>query len=179
MGIGTSLLQRRRPVTSRARHVGTDSDSQPGVRRRTGRVGAILSADPKCPRGSTRPRPAFPTQAQGGAHEGRCRQGDRARRTACRPGTRSARQAHGGRARDPRRARRRCRLVHPRRARIEEAGATIVSTDDLYKDADAILRVAEAVRRRGQAAAQGPGAARPAAAAASTRRPPSPSPSVA
>ena len=47
------------------------------------------------------PRPNDPSQ--GGAHEGRCRQGDRARRAARRPGTRSARQAAGGRARDPRR----------------------------------------------------------------------------
>ena len=44
----------------------------------------------------------------------------------------------------------------------QEAGATVVSTDDLYGDADAILRVAEAVRRRGREAAQGPGRARPA-----------------
>ena len=53
-------------------------------------------------------------QSSGGAHEGRCRQGDRGRRTARRPGTRSARQAHGRRARDPRRGRRRRRRRDPR-----------------------------------------------------------------
>ena len=57
------------------------------------------------------PSPAArgPHHESGGAHEGRRRQGDRARRAARRPGTRSARQAAGGRARDPRRDRRRCR----------------------------------------------------------------------
>ena len=50
---------------------------------------------------SSAARYEFPSQ--GGAHEGRRRQGDRARRAARRPGTRGARQAHGGRARDPRR----------------------------------------------------------------------------
>ena len=66
-------------------------------------------------RGILRATPSTTQSKSGGAHEGRCRQGDRARRAARRPGTRSARQAQGGRAGDPRRTRRRRRFVHPRR----------------------------------------------------------------
>ena len=47
-------------------------------------------------------------------------------------------------------------------AAYEAAGATIVSTDELYRDADAILRVAKPSEAGGRQAAQGPGRARPA-----------------
>ncbi len=89
-----------------------------------GSNGGTTRAPPRCrirPATSRRPaaavsfaRPVNDPVQVGGAHEGRCRQGDRARRAARRPGTRSARQAQGGRAGDPRRTRRRRRFVHPR-----------------------------------------------------------------
>ena len=101
--------------------------------------------DPSVPRGPPhRPRPAIHESSKsGGAHEGRCRQGDRARRAARRPGTRSARQAAGGRARDPRRVRRRRRRRRFPDSAYEDAGATVVSTDELYEQSDVILRVAK------------------------------------
>ena len=67
-----------------------------GTRNLRGARGRLPS-DRTCPRGP--PQSAAPSSLRtGGAHEGRCRQGDRARRAARRPGTRSARQADGGRA---------------------------------------------------------------------------------
>ena len=93
---------------------GRTPESQPTARLATSPAArGILSPRPQAsPRTSPSRGPV--TLSQGGAHEGRCRQGDRARRAARRPGTRSARQAQGGRAGDPRRDRRRRRLGLPR-----------------------------------------------------------------
>ena len=133
----------------------------PVVGRAVARPAGILRPTPRVHRGPTPSAAPSPDPSQGGAHEGRCRQGDGARRTACRPGTRSARQAQGGRARHPRRARRRRRLVHPRRrvpggrrdGRLDRRPVSRRRCDPARR---------QAVRRRGQEAAQGPGPARPA-----------------
>ena len=83
----------------------------------------------------TRPRVA---QTSGGAHEDRSRQGDRARRAARGPGTRSARQADGGRA--------------ARSSSKRGAGLGALIPDSAYADAGATdrldRRAVRAVRRR-------------------------------
>ena len=160
---------RARPALARA------DRSHPIRNPREGATFAALAVDCRRPQSSpadpSRPRPPSPSNpSQGGAHEGRCRQGDRARRTARRPGTRSARQAQGGRARDPRRARRRRRLVHPRRrvpggrrdGRLDRRPVPRRRCDPARR---------QAVRRRGRRAAHGPGRPRPARARSSIRRP--------
>ena len=128
---GVALALRTRTATSRP--------SQPSARSTVD-----CPADPKCPRGPppARPRPVISIES-GGAHEGRCRQGDRARRAARRPGTRSARQAAGGRARGPRRIRCRCRRPRIPDSAYTDAGATVVPTDALYEQSDVVLRVAK------------------------------------
>ena len=84
------------------------------------------------------------------AHEGRCRQGDRARRAARRPGTRGPRQAQGGRSR------RSWSNAAPGRARSSRTPPTrrparrIVSTDELYADVRRDPPRGQAVRGRGR-----------------------------
>ena len=124
----------------------------------------ILATDsqPRPPRARPR-RPVFfrrPTNARpatlppesGGAHEGRRRQGDRARRAARRPGTRSARQAarRPGSRSSSRPAPAPAPLIPD--SAYADAGATIVSTVDLYAQSDVDPPRPEAVGRRGQGA---------------------------
>ena len=96
----------------------------------------------------------------GGAHEGRRRQGDRARRAARRPGTRSARQAAGGRARDPRRTRRRRRFGHPRLAPTRTPARRSSRPTSCTREADVVLRVAKPSAAEVRRAARGPGGRR-------------------
>ena len=86
---------------------------------------------------------------------------------------------HGRRARDPRRARRRRRRRHPRQA-YTDAGATVVSTDDLYGQSRRRPPGPEAVGRRGRRDCAGPGGPRPPPAAdrPAARRRRSPTPGV-
>ena len=128
---------------------------------RVRRAGAILRADPTCPRGSNPSAARYRAQVKvvpmkvGVAKE--TAPGER--RVALVPEALGKLKAAGLDILVERGAGAGSSIPD---AAYEAAGATIVSTDDLYRDADAILRVAKPSDDGGRQAAQGPGAARPA-----------------